>query len=171
MARLNLSPPWIVLYNKMKAFFKQDNEVHVGYDDNEKKIVVYVDNAKKAEALSWWLVDEIEFGNIKVKITVVPSNKVSEETFDSVTINDAFKGNTALNGIRNVSAYGFDMTFVIFNAVVVQYNTDDISDYYGMQSTLYEDIARDIASPLTGVYYCTEQMVGGPLGKPLGEWP
>lgn len=169
MAKLTLSPPWIILYNKMKAFFKQDSDVHVGYNDDDKKIIIYVNNAKKAEALSWWLVEEVEYGNIKVKISVVPAN--GEEHFDTVTIKDAFEGNNAVSGIQNVNAYGFDLTFVIFSAVVVQYFTDDISDYYGRQSTLYEDIAREIARPLTGVYYCTEQMVGGPLCAPLGEWP
>ena len=33
MAKLNLSPPWVVYYRKLSAFFKEDPEVRITYDD------------------------------------------------------------------------------------------------------------------------------------------
>lgn len=164
MAKLNLSPPWIILYNEMKAFFKEDNEVNVGYNDEEKKILLYVTDNKKATALASLIKEEVELGKVTVKICIMPGNGFSS---GNCAIKDAFVGNGAFDHVINVKAFGFDMQFVIFKAKVVQYKTDDISDYYGLQSTLYEDIARDIFKDVGGVFYCTEPMVGAPLG----EWP
>ena len=85
---------------------------------------------------------EKEFGNVKLNIEVIPANvppKTKLELFMT-----AFKGNPAINSIEKVSAYGQDLGFVIFEPEVVQYPTDDIGDYFGIESTLYENIARDI---------------------------
>lgn len=164
MANLKLSPPWIILHHEFKAFFAEDPEVHVGYDDEEKKIVVYVDNSKKAEALEELLREKVFYGNTEVTIDVVPANITCG---GNATMEDAFAGNGNFDHIEKVTAFGFDMTFVVFKAKVVQYRTDDISDFYGLQSTLYEDIARDICKPSPKIFYCTEPTVG----VPLGEWP
>lgn len=38
MAKLNLSPPWVVYYRKLSAFFKEDPEVRITYTDNEMEL-------------------------------------------------------------------------------------------------------------------------------------
>jgi len=48
-----------------------------------------------------------------------------------------------------------DLTYVLFKNKVVQYFIDNIGDYNGMKSTLYEDIARDIFEDVDGVFFCT----------------
>jgi len=165
MAKLNLSPPWIILYEEMKAFFKEDPDVNVGYNDDEKKIMLYVKDGTKAAAIQSFIKEEVDCGNVKVAIDVIPANgnlcKCETE------LKDVFVGNGAFDQIKRVNAFGFDFKFVVFKAKVVQFRTDDISDYNGLQSTLYEDIARDIFKEFPSIFYCTEPAVGAPLG----EWP
>ena len=61
MAKLNLSPPWVVYYRKLSAFFKEDPEVKIVYDDIEQEIKLYVSNAEKAVALEFWKCDIIYY--------------------------------------------------------------------------------------------------------------
>ena len=149
MAKLNLSPPWVVYYRKLSAFFREDSEVKITYDDIEQEIKLYVDNAEKAVALENLLPSEQVFGNVTLYVTIVPANKT---TFDSVKaaystnssdiIHICFN-NKAVTGIKLVDGIMTNrMTFVIFKKEVVQYFTDDIGDYHGICSTLYQEIGR-----------------------------
>ncbi len=163
MARLNLSPPWVVYYRKLSAFFKEDSEVRITYDEIEQEIKLYVDNAEKAVALENLLPSEQVFGNVTLYITIVPANKT---TFDSVKaaystnssdiIHICFN-NKAVVGIKVVDGIMTNrMTFVIFKKEVVQYFTDDIGDYHGIHSTLYQDLAKEIFGNIDGVFFCTD---------------
>lgn len=163
MAKLNLSPPWVVYYRKLSAFFKEDPEVRITYDEIEQEIKLYVDNAEKAVALENLLPHEQNFGNVTLYITVVPANKT---TFDSVKatystsssdiIHICFN-NKAVVGIKVVDGIMTNrITFVIFRKEVIQYFTDDIGDYHGICSTLYQDLAKDIFGNIDGVFFCTD---------------
>lgn len=163
MAKLNLSPPWVVYYRKLSAFFKEDSEVRITYDEIEQEIKLYVDNAEKAVALENLLPSEQVFGNVTLYITIVPANKT---TFDSVKaaystnssdiIHICFN-NKAVTGIKIVDGIMTNrMTFVIFKKEVVQYFTDDIGDYHGICSTLYQDLAKEIFGNIDGVFFCTD---------------
>lgn len=163
MARLNLSPPWVVYYRKLSAFFKEDPEVSITYDDIEQEIKLYVSNAEKAVALENLLPNEQNFGNVTLYITIVPANKTC---FDSVKAgystnsNDIVHicfNNKAVVDIKIVDGIMTNkMTFVIFKKKVVQYFTDDIGDYHGIHSTLYQDLAKDILGNIDGVFFCTD---------------
>ena len=48
------------------------------------------------------------------------------------------------------------MTFIVFEKVVVQWFSDSIGDWYGLTSTLYQDLAKDIFGNIDGVYFCTD---------------
>ena len=163
MAKLNLSPPWVVYYRKLSAFFKEDSEVRITYDEIEQEIKLYVDNAEKAVALENLLPSEQVFGNVTLYVTIVPANKT---TFDSVKaaystnssdiIHICFN-NKAVVGIKVVDGIMTNrMTFVIFKKEVVQYFTDDIGDYHGICSTLYQDLAKEIFGNIDGVFFCTD---------------
>lgn len=163
MAKLNLSPPWVVYYRKLLAFFKEDPEVRITYDDIEQEIKLYVDNAEKAVALEKLLPSEQVFGNVTLYVTIVPANKT---TFDSVKaaystnssdiIHICFN-NKAVTGIKIVDGIMTDrMTFVIFRKEVVQWFSDDIGDYHGICSTLYQDLAKEIFGNIDGVFFCTD---------------
>ena len=163
MAKLNLSPPWVVYYRKLSAFFKEDPEVRITYDEIEQEIKLYVDNAEKAVALEKLLPHEQNFGNVTLYITIVPANKT---TFDSVkagnstNLNDIIQiciNNKAVVGVKVVDGIMTNrMTFVIFRKEVVQWFSDDISDYHGIHSTLYQDLAKEIFGNIDGVFFCTD---------------
>lgn len=165
MAKLNLSPPWMVCYRKLSAFFKEDSEVRITYDEIEQEIKLYVDNAEKAVVLEKLLPSEQVFGNVTLYITIVPANKTS---FDSVKaghststkmtdIVRALVNNKAVTDIKVVDGIMTNkMVYVIFRKEVIQYFTDDIGDYHGICSTLYQDLAKEIFSNIDGVFFCTD---------------
>lgn len=163
MAKLNLSPPWVVYYRKLSAFFKEDSEVRITYDDIEQEIKLYVDNAEKAVALENLLPSEQNFGNVTLYITIVPANQT---TFDSVKAGYSTKmtdivraliNNKAVTGIKIVDGIMTNkMVFVIFRKEVVQWFSDDIGDYHGICSTLYQDLAKEIFGNIDGVFFCTD---------------
>ena len=155
MAKLNLSPPWVVYYRKLSTFFKEDPEVRITYDEIEQEIKLYVDNAEKAVALENLLPSEQVFGNVTLYITVVPANKTcfdSVKAGNSTNLNDIVRicfNNKAVVGVKIVDGIMTNrMTFVIFKKEVVQYFTDDNGDYHGICSTLYQDLAKE--------FFCTD---------------
>lgn len=168
MAMLKLSPPWIEFYHKVDTLFKEDSEVRVLYDDENKDLKLYVEDAEKADALTQLLPTEKDFGGVKLTIGVVSANKLGHSTLN--LFQKAFKENPAVSYIRRVTGmFGFDFSYVVFMPKVVQYYTDSLNDINGMHSTLYQEIAKDVFEDVTGVFFCTDIVEN--LGRPLGEWP
>ena len=89
----------------------------------------------------------------------------------------ALEGNTALSFIRTISGIMSNpITYVVFKKAVVQYYTDDLGDYFGIHSTLFQDVAKDVFGDPDGVFFCTDtadnnMFNGERIGAPLGEWP
>ena len=44
MARLNLVSPWVEYYHKVQAFFRNDPDINVIFDDEEIELKIYVSN-------------------------------------------------------------------------------------------------------------------------------
>lgn len=163
MAKLNLSPPWVVYYRKLSAFFKEDPEVRITYDDIEQEIKLYVSNAEKAVALENLLPSEQVFGNVTLYIIIIPANKTC---FDSVKAGRSANMNDILYALfNNKAVVGFQVvdgimtnkiTYVVFRKEVIQYYTDNIGDYHGICSTLYQDLAKEIFGNIDGVFFCTD---------------
>ena len=175
MAMLGLVSPWIELYREAYAFFKHDKSIHVIFDDENKSLNFYVDDAEKAAALGILLPSTMEFGNVTVVIKVVPANGEEVDCSEDKMVellSKAFKDNAAVVAIKHVHGFAdFTANYVIFADEVVQYFTDDIGDYFGVNSTLYEDIARDLFGPINGLFFSTTVDTSKALGLPLGEWP
>lgn len=175
MAMVNLTTPWIEFYNSVNAFFKRDKEVHVIFDNEAKVLKLYVDNASKAAALTALLPEKKEFGLVEVMIQVIQPNGESESADHDdleTLLNKAFAGNAAVSFVKVVHGFAeFTATYVVFKKAVVQYYTDDLGDYYGINSTLYENIARDIFGGINGLFFSTNVDSNDPIGAPLGEWP
>ena len=174
MATVNLSSPWCILYREISAMFQEDKGVKVVLDDSTYTISVYVEDATKAEAISRLLIQERYYGNICVKVRVVPANgEVSDLPDDLEEIyKAAFTGNPALSYTAHIDLPMLSKNiYIVFKNAVVQYFNDDLRDVNGYCSTLYQEIAKDVfASENTAqVCYCTD--VPTNLGKPLGEWP
>jgi len=177
MATFHLSPPWVIFYREVAALFKYDAEVHVVYDEAENHIKLYVDDPDKAEALTRLMPTSKSFGNITVKISVVPAN-ASEIDLSAASVEElfdvAFDGNGAYAFSKSITGiYAPNLTYIVWRKQVVQYWTDDLGDYYGQTSTLYQNIAKDIFGETEGVFFSTdiEDPVFENINSPLGEWP
>ena len=158
MAILTKSSPWVTYYKEVDALFKKDKEVLVVFDEENIELKIYVNNQEKASAIQYLIPNEKNFGNVILKIKVIPSN--GKQLRDVRTTNivdiasDAFRGNNAVFAVTDVRAV-FDLVYVIFRKEVVQYFDDNIGDINGNCSTLYEVIARDVFNDV-GIKYCTD---------------
>ena len=163
---VKLSPPWVTFVEEVKALFGQDPEVKIHYDENQNELKLYVENARKADALAQLLPAEKEFGAVKLKIAVVPSNAVGGP---ANLFADAFYGNPVLDDILDYKTVFGQMTYLMFQNKVVQFWNDQMDDPNGIKSTLFQEIAKDVFNEQGGVFFCTTAPVN--LTKPLGEWP
>lgn len=173
MAIVNLSSPWVEYYRKLQELFRLDHEVNVVLDANEFEISVYVDNQSKADALTDILLPEVEFGNVKLKITVIPSNNVRDGNVNYFKRRPLATGDLPVTKFEKyrrafdlqnkavgevvpaVGIGGVEVIFVVFEPVVAQYYNDDIGDLFGLRTTVYEDLARDVCVGEAGVFFCT----------------
>lgn len=173
MAMIKLAPPWVTFASEMEQMFKYDSEVHVVYDNDEHEIKLYVDSAAKADALTKLLPVEKKYGNITLKIAVVPANGTFAQNEN--LYQTAFKGNGAFSFLKTIRGiFANDLTYVVFKNKVVQYFNDDLGDIYGQCSTLYQEIAKHIFGEAEGVFFCTdvqENTLNLDWNNPLGEWP
>ena len=162
MAKLKLSPPWAIRATEIEQMFKFDSEVHVVYDEDECIVKVYVDNSEKAEALGRILIPEYDFGNVTLRVVVIPANTAVRSC--AVTNSNAslfiaaFMDNPICSFIKTIHGiFPNDLTYVVFKNCVVQYFNDSLSDVYGQASTLYQNIASEIFKNNEGVFFCTDK--------------
>lgn len=160
MAKLKLSPPWVLFYEKVKTFFQKDPDITIYFDEEEARLILYVENGRKAEALGRLLPLEKEYGNVTLTIDVIPAN----DTFGTLPknneaiIKNLFANNEAVKEITTIQGVMSNpITYVVFAKEVVQYFTDDIGDRYGICSTLYQELAKEIFEEVEGVFYCTDK--------------
>ena len=166
MAKFGLTAPWVNFYYEINAFFNEDPDVRVVYEEDENIIDIYVDNAAKAAALTDLLPVEKEFGAITVKINVIPANKLklselyklsAEETQKSQLFMDALENNTHVAEIVPViGIFNNPITYVVFKKEVIQFFNDSLGDLHGVCSTLMQNIANDIFENREGIYFCTD---------------
>lgn len=158
MAIIKKSAPWVTYYREVDALFKKDKEVFVVFDEENVELKIYVNNQSKADAIRCLMPLEREFGNVSLKINVIPSDGTQLRglsTRNILTIAcDAFLNNDAVYGVTDVSAM-FDLVYVVFRKEVVQFFDDNIGDINGNCSTLYEVIARDVFKDI-GIKFCTD---------------
>ena len=156
--RVKLVSPWVGYLNQLDAFFKEDNDINVDYDSEAMVIKIYVGGDAKAEALSQLLPTSKKFGNVEVKINIIPANQ--HDTSRVGLFRKAFEGNKAVERIETLSdIYSNDyFNFIIFKPEVVQYYNDDLSDFNGICSTLYQDLAKELFGVSEGVFFCTDKI-------------
>lgn len=154
MEKIKLAPPWVTYVNELKAMFENDSYTHIEYDDSEADNVrIYVNDQAKAEALSQLLPTVKAFGDFILKIFVIPAN--FKELSGENLIRTAFKGNPVLDTVMVLPTPFGDMTYGVFAKKVVQFQNDDMSDPNGIESTLYENIAKDIFESKPNTFWCT----------------
>lgn len=159
---VKLSPPWATYYHYIDSLFKGDKDVEVVYAEQDYLIEVNVSDETKASALKIILPSKKEFGNVVLNIEVNYVRRKEGEGEESTDIIDVFKmafqGNPNVNDIVSVKDFfGNTVNFVLFKKEVIQFFNDDISDAHGVESTLNEDIARDVFTKYAGkVLFCTD---------------
>jgi len=166
MSQLNLSPPWYIFYRELNAFFSKDAGVRVVYDDEKFDVKIYCESGATADALTYLLPSEKEFGGVTLKIIVVPANKANDQAFIYLcdkpksmydVYNNALRFNEAVRNIVPVSGIMSNpIIYVIFDPEIVQYWTDDLGDANGVRTTLMQEIAKDIFIEKDGVFFCTD---------------
>jgi hypothetical protein len=114
-----------------------------------------------------------QFGNVTLKISIIPSNEAVGADIDADTKKNqnVYSRLFARNPAWVTTTYSsrLNATYVIFKPVVVQYFNDDLADINGFCSTLYQNIAEAIFMPIAGTFFCTDTVTT--LNSPLGEWP
>ena len=151
---LKLSSPWVTYVNELGAMFGKDPEIKIQYDEAVMQVKLLISNQRKYEALQKLLPAEKAFGNVVLKITLVPANiQMSTEQI----LRAAFEGNPAFSQVITVSGvYDNPITYVMFEKEAVQYWNDNMGDPHGVVTTLYQDIAERLFNQLGGVVYSTE---------------
>ena len=155
MTKLNLSSPWMIFFKEIEALFGDDPDITVAFDENIHAVKLYVNDMEKADALCQLLPQERTFGNVTVKVDVIPANTLQEDRLS--LFQKAFKGNPAFAYAKTVEGtFGLMANFVVFRKKVVQFFTDNLKDIAGNRSTLYQDIAADVFGEEAGFSFCTE---------------
>ena len=172
--RLKLSPPWITYVNKVHAMFGADPDIRIVFDSDGIALKLYVEDSRKADAISTLLPHYKSFGNIELSIDVIPANNEvdlgsisNKELFDI-----AFERNPVYAFSKEVvGIFSNVLTYVVFKNKVVQFFNDNLDDIHGLVSTLYQDIAEEIFTTdyVNGIFYNTD--IEEKIGMPLGEWP
>lgn len=173
MSMVNLSSPWVILYDEIKAMFAQDKDVNVVYDEGKNVIALYVEDSDKADALGTLLNQTRYFGNVKVEVIVVPADeKALKGKSKKVILENAFKDNPIFAYAVEYDTVFGHFTFGVFRNEVCQYYCDNMFDLHGFKSTVYEDIARDIFNPdiiSMDLHFCTDLLDN--LGQHVSKWP
>lgn len=163
---VGIASPWMTFAREVHELFREDPEVEVEFDNDECVLSLLVANSSKADALSKIIPTEKQFGNVTMKISVIPAN---EDESEVELFRRAFAGNPVVSDIRTVQdMFGSEVSYVLFTPKVVQFQNDNIGDINGFCHTLYETIAKDLFKTSMGLRICTELAVGD---APLGEWP
>lgn len=155
MSCFELSSPWVEHYKKLVTLFGMDDEVgSIEYDDKAKAVTIRVDNQGKAELLGRHLRSEVTFGNVTLRVNVVPGNEPDNRLADMRHI---FEGNPVVSDIVvTENPVQGETTHVMFEPIVVQYFNDDLSHPDGVRTTIYEELARDVFEDIDGVFFNTE---------------
>ena len=155
-SNLKMSAPWEILYHEIEAMFGEDPEIIVKrhYNEDDKTIAMMVNSQEKADALLEILPTSYQFGNVVVHLEIKPANFDESDIVD--TYAKAFKGNPVLEEIISKDIPGSEANFFLFRNEVVRFFADNIRDYQGKKSVLFEEIAEDIFEDRPGIYFCTE---------------
>lgn len=143
MEKVKLASPWINYARKIRALFANDPSIDVQYDADNNDVILRVEGTAKADALAQLLPTEKNFGNVTLGIKIIPANKPNSSRnllVDALTGNDAFYGIVT----PEAESWALPAVYVVFDDEVVQYPNDDLSHYCGVETTLFEDLAREI---------------------------
>lgn len=161
---LKMQSPWVTYYNKVNALFGKDPDIKVelkdDHDSSIKEIILYVNDEVKANAINLLLKNDINMGNLTLKVYAVCPNTDNDAKSALNTIETAFKNNPIFKNTINVDTVIGNVSYAVFAKEVVQFFNDDLTDAWGNYNGLPEDIAReilDVDKPLLSrINICTD---------------
>lgn len=156
MEKMKLVSPWINFYREVEELFSGDTEVKVIFDDENYELKLYVQDPRKAEALEYILPQERLFGNVSVKIVIIPANKPIDNISDALKY--AFKGNYIFNEVITLPTPFGTFNYAVFNPTIIQYKNDDISDLSGKRTTTAEQVAKEVLSLGDEWHICSDNL-------------
>lgn len=159
-----LSPPWYLLQAQLSASLQADPCVTVDSlqgDGLNMSVEVHVCEQKKAEALAAFISKNHQFGEqLAVRVAVLydgvaVEGQLPDALEEQVTLlNDALNGNAyfvyARSGLSPTSTVS---AFAVFKPRVIQYFSDDISDWYLNTNV----VAATLFSKLFDLYPTTDK--------------
>lgn len=157
---MKLSPPWEEIHSMLQTFFESDSEVAVDREISEDctlGVVCY--SAAKFNALDVLLRKQYEFGNVTFRIDVcMPADSAAVASGDddpAKLMKTALEGNQLFDKIVIRNIMMSKICYCVFKKEVIQFYNDDLTDLYGYESTLAENIAR-IIFDVEDINFCTE---------------
>ena len=152
---LGLSAPWITAYREIVALFGEDPDITIGTSETSDgpTVTLRVKGDDKANAIAVLLPSEYVFGNVKLRVKIVPANDTPSV---ADTLRVAFAGNPVLKEVRQAErgVYG-SVAYAIFRKEVVQFFNDELNDPSGNRSTLFADIADRLIPNHSGAFFAT----------------
>ena len=162
-ATAQLSPPWYSYQRKVLALFGRDPEVRVRdlykVDENNFTLFIIVRTEVKAQAIRALLPRVVEVGGATITSRIfIPVDdcevRLERKGTDIQLIKEAFTGNPIFDRVEPGPPGLSSWSFCIFRKEVIQFWDDDISNFYGLHTTLAETIALDILRDVN-VQFCT----------------
>ena len=151
---IDLTAKWIQYVVFLKIMFEREG-TKILYNDEAKKVDIYVEDVAMAYAFSALLPPEKTFGNITLTINVIPANAGpdSVELFKII-----FKDNPLVNDIITIQPEGTNnpFTYILFDESIVEYWNDNLGNPHGLSFALYQDIAEEIFDSHDGVFFTTQ---------------
>ena len=158
----NLEAPWYTYQKKLKALFEGDQDIAIGDIETQSAgggmyhLPIEIKKHKKYAALSSLLPEVVDFGNVKLVITLYDEeNNMSTRALDLVK--DLFDGNPHVNQlIETEDVTGATHLYVQFKPEVLQFWADNMQSYNGLVSCIAEDVAEQCLEGIgAGIHFCT----------------
>lgn len=178
--KIAIEAPWTTYYKEVNALFKLDPEVSVLYNHEEPELKIVVrGNLEKAASIGRFFPRIKKFGNVTLNISVVDANGQSVPDINcpnQEAIEKMFADNEAVSFIKHVETiFGDTITYVVFEREVVQFYADNLTDLFGVISTLYQNIARDVFEDTIVAagtcFFCTNIANFSNIEKATAKWP
>jgi hypothetical protein len=158
MSEFGKSAPWVTHFNRLEALFGGDPDVDVDYGDGldgNPLVTLRVKGNDKADAIERIVRSDVEFGNVTVHVSVVPSN--DDDISLAELIRRAFQGNEAFVDVVTArTPQGYETSYAVFEPEVVQYYDDDTSSLFGVATETYEQIAKEVLDLGAEAFICSD---------------
>ena len=166
--KVKMSPPWDGHMSMLASFFAGDSRVKVGYCGDNNVGTIEVFDTKMYVALQQVMRQKVKFGNVTLKISIIPANSVKAfkgEMTDLQALKEVLKGNPAFSKIKSEKGGMFDFVFCIFKPLVIQWYNDNLGNPWKLTTSTYEKQADFVFKRELGVSFTTEPPKGAKFRK------